>query len=231
VTAISVLIPCFNAERHVGEAIESALLQSAPPLEVVVIDDGSTDASVEIVRGFGSRVSCYSQANGGISVARNAGLARATGEWIAYLDADDVWPSDSLAERAAALVADPSADLVSGLVEQFVSPELSDAEKARLIVPSGKMRGRLASAMLIRREVFARVGEFDPKIRLGETMDWVARADAAGVRSLHLDHVVLRRRIHTTNSTQNGADLKADYLRVLRSAIERRRAESSLDGG
>jgi glycosyltransferase involved in cell wall biosynthesis len=228
---ISVLIPCFNAERYIGEALESALVQSHAPFEIIVVDDGSTDGSVEIVRRFGARVKCYSQPNGGISVARNAGLSRARGEWIAYLDADDLWPSESLDVRAASLAADISTGLVSGLVEQFASPELSAEEKGRLAVPPGKMRGRLASAMLVRREVFARVGGFDPTIRLGETIDWVAKVDAAGVRSLEIEEVVLHRRVHTTNSTQNGDDLKADYLRVLRAAIERRRSEPTIADG
>ena len=88
--SVSVVIPCFNNERYVGAAIESVLSQTFPPAEAIVIDDGSTDSSAAVVGRFPS-VTLLCQENAGAGAARNAGIARAVGEFIALLDADDLW--------------------------------------------------------------------------------------------------------------------------------------------
>src|SRR5690242_17253835 len=96
---ISVVMPCYNTERHIGEAIDSILSQEIESVQVVVIDDGSTDRSADIARGFGKRVECKSQANAGIAAARNCGVALARGKYLAFLDADDIWMPGSLSLR------------------------------------------------------------------------------------------------------------------------------------
>jgi glycosyltransferase involved in cell wall biosynthesis len=88
---VSVVIPCYNTERYLGDALRSVLTQDVPPLEVLVIDDGSTDGSAALAASFGPPVRVLSQPNCGVSAARNHGLREARGEWIAFLDADDVW--------------------------------------------------------------------------------------------------------------------------------------------
>lgn len=109
---ISVVIVVFNGERYLRQAIESALDQSYPPYEVVVIDDGSTDATLEIAHSFGDKVICKVQQNQGPSAARNFGTEVSTGEWIAYLDADDYWLPTKLEQQIAVAQRNPSVGLI-----------------------------------------------------------------------------------------------------------------------
>jgi len=115
---ISVIIPLFNCERYIAEAIDSALRQTYPPLEIVVVNDGSTDSGPAIVESYGDRVRMITQANGGQSSARNTAIAAARGEWVALLDSDDYWLPNKLEMQVAALAASERADLVcTGWVE------------------------------------------------------------------------------------------------------------------
>ena len=93
---VSVVIPAYNAEKHIARAIESVLVQTRPADEVIVIDDGSSDGTAEVIRSFGDKVILIQQENAGASVARNAGIKAATGDWIAFLDADDEWLPEKL---------------------------------------------------------------------------------------------------------------------------------------
>ncbi|QDT39894.1 glycosyltransferase family 2 protein [Stratiformator vulcanicus] len=110
--SVSVIIPCFNAAPFLGEAIRSALDQSLPPVEVIVVDDGSTDDSAEIAQSFGPPVRVLRQENHGESVARNRGIDEAAGDWVALLDADDVWLPSKLRQQWELVEADPSGDEV-----------------------------------------------------------------------------------------------------------------------
>lgn len=221
---VSVVIPCHNAARWLGAAIDSVLGQLRPGDELIVIDDGSTDDSAAVAAGYGAALRCVQQGNAGISAARNRGVALAGGELLAFLDADDEWPPGSLEARRAVLAADAGLAYCYGGVEAFLSPDLPEALRATLAVPAAVRAGRLAGAMLVRQAAFGQVGPFDAGFRVGETLDWVARAEAAGLRSVALDTVVLRRRIHGANTVRKQEQTRDDYLRVLRAAIGRRRS-------
>lgn len=224
-TRVSVVVPCFNAAAYLGEALQSVLDQNVRNVEIVVVDDGSTDDSASVARRFTPHVQLASQTNQGISAARNRGLEVAAGSIIAFLDADDVMPANSIASRLAVLDTNPTVDVAVGLVTQFLSPELDDDTRQRIAISNEPTRGRVVGAMLIRRHVFERIGTFDSAFRLGETIDWVARADAAGVSMHTIDDVVLHRRVHSANSVRKAAQLRSDYLRVLRASISRQRAD------
>ena len=104
---ISVIIPAYNAEKHVARAIESVLAQTRPADEIIVIDDGSTDGTADVIRSFGDRVILIQQPNAGVSVARNTGINAATGDWIAFLDADDEWRPEKLKLQTDHLARNP----------------------------------------------------------------------------------------------------------------------------
>lgn len=223
---ISVIIPCYNAEAYLAEAIESALRQNAGPLEVVVIDDGSTDGSAGVALRFGGAVRYEYQANAGISAARNRGVELSGGRYLAFLDADDVWPDGSLTVRLDTLRASPGAACVCGAVEEFVSPDLQETPGARIPATHPAQVARLAGSMLIERDAFVRVGLFDPRLTVGETLDWIARAEDAGIGMRTAAAVVLRRRIHGDNTVTREKARQNDYLRALRTTLVRRRAKA-----
>lgn len=111
---VSIIIPCYNAERWVGEAIQSALAQTYTPVEVVVIDDGSTDKSLEVIKSFGNKIRWAGGPNRGGNAARNRGLELAQGKWLQYLDADDYLLPGKVASQMEFLGANPSIDVVFG---------------------------------------------------------------------------------------------------------------------
>lgn len=213
---VSVVIPAFNAERYLTEAVQSVLEQGISDIEVLVVDDGSTDGTAALADEVGPPVTVVRQANGGIGSARNAAIARATGIYLAFLDADDVWPVGSLAVRLAALAAKPEADGVFGSVQEF-----RDGGDD-LPVQSGALAGTL----LIRRAKFEAVGRFNEDLSIGEFIDWMARAIEAGLVFASIPDVVLRRRLHSTNTGIVRREARVEYTRVLRAALERRRQQS-----
>ena len=222
---VSVLIGVYNAEPYLREAIDSAFAQTYRPLEVVVVDDGSTDRSADIAQAYGADVVFGQQENKGNGSARNHAVRLASGELFAFMDADDISPPDRLERQWAALEADPSLDVVFGHAREFVSPELTDEQRATVRPPADEPRPWVsANLMLVRREAFERVGPFSEELRVGVTVDWCARARDAGLRSAMLPQVVLERRIHLTNNGIRERDSKSQYVHVLKAALERKRA-------
>ncbi|HEX4271209.1 MAG TPA: glycosyltransferase family A protein [Rhizomicrobium sp.] len=221
---ISVVVPCFNTERYVAEALDSVLAQPVRGVQVIVIDDGSTDRSAEIIRAHDDRIEYRRQANGGIGAARNAGIALARGTYLTFLDADDIWTPGSLPLRLERL---RGAECVYGGVEHFISPEIQGEARERLGALPATMTARFAGAMLIEKRAFDRVGPFDAGLKMGEMMDWVSRAELAGVTTVLIDDIVLRRRIHGSNTVLRLKNQKGEYLRALKGALEHKRAAAS----
>lgn len=222
---ISAIIPVYNSARYLAEAIESVLAQTHPADEVIVVDDGSTDDSAKIVERFLPAVQYHWQKNSGPSVARNQGVALAHGEYLAFLDADDLWTKDKLMLQLTAFATDPTLDMVFGHVSQFYSPELDEESKKRIKIPSETMRGLHPGVMLLKHAAFLRVGPFRTDVQLGEFIDWHARAMEVGLTSLLLPDVVMKRRIHLTSLGTRQREARGDYVRVLKAALERRRKQ------
>jgi glycosyltransferase involved in cell wall biosynthesis len=227
---VSVIIPVYNDERHIGEALESVIAQTYGPIEVIVIDDGSTDGTARIVGQF-PLVTYHYQANGGSSAARNRGVSLSRNRLLAFLDSDDLWFEDKLMRQVRVLSEHAEVDAVFGHVRQFVSPELlptlSGRQTNRLSDP---MPGLLTSTMLIKREAFLRVGPFEVKWRHAEWPDWYARSLEGGLIAVMLEEVVALRRIHKTNKGIVQRALVRDYARVLKASLDRRRARAASSG-
>jgi glycosyltransferase involved in cell wall biosynthesis len=223
-SGVSVVMAAYNGATYIAEAIESVLRQSVPPDQLIVVDDGSSDNSPDIARGFGDRVTVLRQANTGQAGALLAGLALATGKFLAFNDQDDCWAPDKLERQLAALEADPGLDAVFGMSEQFVSPELPPAAHVRLAPPQVIMVGQIAQCMLLRRTAYERIGPFDRSTGGAFFVEWLSRAKRSGFRELVLDAVLLRRRLHLTNYGRvNVAERNRDHLAALRRDIELRR--------
>lgn len=216
--AISVIIPCYNGEAFVADAISSVLAQELAPHEIIVIDDGSSDGSAAQVARFGEAVRLLRGPHRGIAAARNRGLAAAEGELLAWLDADDLLEPEALRVLAEALAADRALAGVYGMVEQFST----ECVAVRRQVPSELTAARRAGTMLLRRSACALVGRFDESLTLGEMIDWISRAEGEGLRLAPVERLVLRRRIHDGNTTILRRTAQADYLRLLHSGLRRK---------
>ena len=222
--AISVIVPVFNGERYLAEALESIVGQTRPPEEIIVVDDGSTDRTAEVARRFPVRL--LRQANAGAAAARNAGAEAANADLLAFLDHDDLWVADKLERQMAALAADPALDMVFGHVEQFFCPSLTAEQRAHYQL-TPPMPAYTSPARLIRRASFAKVGPYAIGNRLGEVLEWHARAVDAGLRLAMLPGIVYRRRIHASNMGITRSQDRSDYAHVLKQILDRRRRDGA----
>lgn len=222
---ISVIIPVYNGERYLAEAIESVLAQTRSPDEIIIVDDGSTDDSAAVARRYASLARLVQQPNLGAGAARNRGVEAAQGAWLAFLDADDLWLPDKLTRQMALFEADPDLATAYGGVEQFISPDLDEILRARLQIKSQVAEGFHVGTLLIRRATYERVGFFSTAFRVGEFIDWYARAEEMGLKSGMVNKIVLRRRIHANNLMQREQNIGREYARILKKTIERRRTQ------
>lgn len=224
--AISAIIPVYNGERHLSEAIESVLGQTLAPSEIVVVDDGSDDATPAVARRYGSRVRFRRQRNQGAAAARNTGVGMAAGTFVAFLDADDLWMPEKLARQLRTFEAQPELDMVFCLIQEFVSVESQLTDSARQ--PEARQGAMLPSGLMIRRTSFERVGPFSTEFEVGEFIDWYARAMDAGLRMATVPEELVRRRIHGANQGIRKRHLyQREYLRVLKKTRDRRRTRDS----
>lgn len=204
----SIILPAYNAERFIAQTIGSIVAQTFADFELLVIDDGSTDGTAAIAAALDPRVRVLSQQNQGIARARNAGLAAARGEFIAFMDHDDLWHPHKLAVQAAVLARRPDCGIVYGEFLRWdpaTPPHFPDAvlDSENIVADlSGKILHRLVqtnwvllSTAAIRRTVFDAIGEFDPALppaddwdlmlRAAETFDFVKLAQPVALYRVH----------------------------------------------
>ncbi|MFO1429879.1 MAG: glycosyltransferase [Candidatus Competibacteraceae bacterium] len=225
---ISVVLTTYNRAGYLGEAVESVLSQSYSAIELIVVDDGSTDGTATVLAAYAARLQYFFQENRGCSAARNVGIAKASGNFLAFLDSDDIWVPHKLTLQMKTLGQAPEIEAVYGHAEQFVSPELDEKAKARLRHLAGRtLPAPLACSLLIRREAFERVGSWDESLRLGLEADWYARACEAGIKTVLLPDVLYRRRLHRSNLNLTFADDQVERLHVLKRMLDRRRNRQS----
>jgi glycosyltransferase involved in cell wall biosynthesis len=220
---VSALILVYNGERYLAEAVESALAQTYQETEVIVVDNGSTDRSAEIARSFEPQVRVHVEPERGINRARNSALAQARGDYIAFLDGDDVWEARKTEWEVEAFAADPSADIVYGHVKQFLSPECDPALADRFRVPERPQPGILLSAVLASRRVFDLIGPFSPGLAVSDVLEWFLRARRLGLREVLLPEVVTYRRVHESNHSHRSRASRAEFARLLKASIDERR--------
>lgn len=225
-SSVSVVIPVRNGAAFIGAAIESVLAQTASELavaEVVVVDNSSTDATCAAVEEFlqkhgEGRVTLISEPRPNAANARNAGAALATGEWLAFLDADDLWLPEKLALQMKGRGEHPEAELLFTLGEEFVSPEAAQGNLTCRPEPYAMLT---PSSLLLRREVFAQVGDL-PDVASGEFIAWFGWARELGYREFVVPEVLVKRRIHGGNSTRAGGAM-ASYPAAVKWLMEKRR--------
>jgi glycosyltransferase involved in cell wall biosynthesis len=218
---VSVIVPTYNYAHFVTEAVDSALAQSYPHREIIVVDDGSTDDTRSVLAPYGDRVRYLHQENQGLSGARNTGIRAAEGEYIALLDADDAWHPRKLELQVAYLRDHPEVGLVGASLftdRRLCWPEIGDlssvaADTYRLEELVGKMRFG-PSSVVMRRSCLDEVGLFDPTLRCVEDRDlWVRFASRFRVAMLHAP--LLWYRQHPASLSTKAASMEETERRVL----------------
>jgi glycosyltransferase involved in cell wall biosynthesis len=223
---VSVIVPVFNGERFLGQALESIMAQDYAPFEVIVVDDGSTDGSAAISRSY-KDVRYICQENSGVAVAKNAGITAARGEFIAFLDHDDTWPPNKLRVQAGYLVDHPETGCVFSRHHIFLEPGTPRPPWLKPEFLENDQLGAFACTMVVRKAVFDAVGVFGPDFRVGEDTDWIARAKDAGVRMTILPDVLLYRRVHSSNISSIVDLHHATMARLVRASLERKRQQEA----
>jgi glycosyltransferase involved in cell wall biosynthesis len=215
--AISCIIPVYNAEKYLAEALDSVLAQTVVPDEIILVDDGSTDGSRQIAAEYRKHARLVEQQNLGPAAARNHGLRLARGELITFLDADDLWATDKTARQCKAFAEAPGLGICITHAQNFWAPELQ-SEQAHLDQRYADPHpGYVCQCLMARREVFDRVGVFDESLRVSEDTDWFSRAERAGVVKVVLHDVLVHRRLHSTNTSYalyTSDQARADILEV-----------------
>ncbi len=216
---VSVIIPVYNGARFLREAIESVFAQQYEPIEVIVADDGSTDESAAIARSF-SGVTVLDLPHGGVSAARNAAVAAADGEWLAFLDADDLWLPGRLRAQLEAAERMPGVDILLGHKRIRLEPGARGVDV--LFGDGAEMVSYEPSVWLVRPHAFHVTGGFDVDLAIGEDTDWLVRAADRGIQTHVCPEVLFVRRIHDTNATSEPYDRKGLMLSILRDSVRRK---------
>jgi glycosyltransferase involved in cell wall biosynthesis len=228
--SISCVVPVYNGAEFLPEALDSILAQSMRPTEIIVIDDGSTDSTAEVAKAYSQHVTYQRQANAGPASARNRGIGLATGHFISFLDADDLWHPSKLQRQMRALESNPAAGMCITYLQNFWVEALShERDRLRDHDFAKPMPGYVCQCLLARRSVFDTVGRFDETKRLGEDQDWYLRAARAGIEKEVVSEPLVYRRIHGKNMTYEvyePSKARADLLDNVVNHLKHRRARA-----
>jgi glycosyltransferase involved in cell wall biosynthesis len=224
---VTAAIPVRDGEAYLAEAIESVLAQSRPCDQVIVVDNGSTDRSAEIAAGFGPPVEVVHEPRPGIGIARNAALRAVRGDYLAFLDADDLWQPEKTALQIAAFEAEPGLQLVFGHVRQFLSPDFAADEAEGIRVPAAPQPGQHVGAMLARREAIEAIGPWPDDVRVSDGLTFFLRARELGLAQAMLAETVTLRRVHGENHSIHNRDERNEFARHLKRSLDRRRGAAS----
>lgn len=220
-SCVSVIVPVRDGERFLAEALESALAQDHPPLEVLVVEDRSADGSRQVAGAFGPPVRVLDGPGRGPAGARNTGLAAARGDLIGFLDADDRWVPHKLALQVRWLEEHPEAACVLAGQSLQVEEGATPPEWVRRL--GGRPLPPFAIGGLYRRKSLRDLRGFDPSYAVGEETDWLLRARAAGLRIDVLDRPLVVRRVHGDNLTYAQGRLDDALLRSVADRLRERR--------
>lgn len=217
---VSFVVPVFNGERFIADALGSIYAQDYEPFEVIVVDDGSSDRSGEIAESF-EAVRVIRQANAGPAAARSAGIAVAAGELIAIHDADDLLPPTKLAVQVSYLLEHPSVACVLGR-QQWIDPP-SNLRRDPIY---GELDGIPMPSAVFRAAALREVGGYDASFRSHENIDVLFRLRERGKEIVVLEDVVLFRRFHGANISHVAVPERDPRLRSLKAKLDRARSEA-----
>jgi GT2 family glycosyltransferase len=225
-TLVSVVVPVHNGAHFLAEAIESIRAQNHPALDIIVIDDGSTDDLATSVQALPVDMRFLPQDKLGPAAARNRGIRNAIGDYIAFLDVDDLWPAGTIAAALAAFQANPELCVAIGRAELVMRDEEGDWLD---VASRDPIFPNYISSALFHRRAFEQVGLFDEMLWFAEDVDWFARAEELGVPIARLDRISLRVRRHDGNMTRDRTPAELTPLRLVKNMLDRRRARAATE--
>lgn len=227
---VTCVVPVFNGERYLAEALDSVLSQTYQPVEIIVVDDGSTDGTAQVVAGYGERVRYYFQDNSGAPAARNRGIEAAQGEFVAFLDADDMWHKEKLERQIARFDARLELGICNTHQENFWIEELKEEEARHRESGKASVVPGVLSALVVRRAVFAKIGVLDPALKHHDVMEWLGRAKEGQIVMETLSDTLVFRRLHFDNASRNRGAAQADEMfQALKAKLDRRRGKTKTE--
>jgi glycosyltransferase involved in cell wall biosynthesis len=218
---VSLIISVYNGEPFLEQALRSVFAQTRRPEQIILVDDGSTDGTAGIARSH-PEVTYFRQPNRGVSSARNLGIRSATGDFIAFLDADDLWAADMLEGHCDLLERNPESQVVVGLVQPFRMKSAGAENPDMVTIGEPALLLNLGSA-LFRKGVFDRIGLMDEDFSIAADWDWFLRAREEGVPVLTPPETALFYRRHGANITNRKKQLEHELLILFKKTLERRR--------
>ncbi len=218
---VSVIIPVRNGGRFLGDALRSVRGQTGWPLEVLVVDGHSDDDTEQVARAFPG-VTFVPQHGHGLPAAYNQGIETARSNWLAFLEADDIWTADKLDVQMRAMLDRPERLFTMAHARFFVETGCVPPAGFRARWLEADQAGALLSTFVARREAFARVGLFDTSLKIAADVDWLARAKDLCVPGATLPETLLNKRVHDGNLTNLVDENNAELLRVIRGSLSRR---------
>ena len=224
--SVTCIVPAYNAARFIGETIDSVLAQTFPVAEIIVVDDGSMDTTSAVVEGYSDTVRLIRQPNTGPAAARNNGIRNSSGDFIAFIDSDDLWTPDKLEIQMARFTERPELQVCFTHLINFRNlPGSILFRDGYEETDEWPLVHFIPSSMVARRNAFGVVGGFSEELRRAEDTEWYARMMMRGITYEVVETVLLYRRVHDRNLTMESPPGPEDVVRVLKIALDKRRAE------
>ena len=223
---VTVIMPVYNGEQYLAEAIQSVLTQSFSDFELVIVDDGSTDGSGAIVQQFLPRypnIRYLYQENAGVSAARNTGITANQTPLIAFLDQDDRWTKDTLQHQITYHQSHPEVGYTLGHQICFLEAGIATPKWFLLQKLDLPHIGYLPGTLMVKRWLFDQLGLFDTQYPISSDADWFARANDAKIPMHILSELILERRIHGRNQSQQAERIHTELFQLLQASIQRKK--------
>jgi len=222
---ISIVIPVFNGAKFISKALDSVFNQNYTSIEVIVVDDGSTDTSNKIIKSYD--VTYFRQNNLGVASARNRGIELAKGEFIAFLDQDDIWLPDKLRKQINHLQNHQNIGYVISKQMLYLEDGLERPAWLKKELLDTPLVGYLPSTLMVRKEVFNTIGMFDSTYIQGSDTDWFFRAYEKNIGMEIINDVLVLRTIHSSNSSHEVGNIHHELLKLIQKSLFRRRLKEN----
>lgn len=215
---VSVIVAAYNAEKYINESIASILDQTYGNTEIIVVDDGSTDGTADILKSL--PVSYYFQKNKGQASALNFGISMAKGDYLGFNDADDLWVAEKLELQLKEFTKNIQLDASFGMVQQFICSSLTEDQASKIHCPKMPMKGYSKLTMLIKKKSFEEIGDFNTKVKIGDFIEWFALAKRKGIQHRLIDDVLGKRRLHLDNMSVKDKSERNSFAQIMKRHLD-----------